>query len=559
MPKPKRSGGKILVDFLVAAGVRRVFCVPGESYLPVLNALYDHRARIDTIVCRQEGGAAYMADATAKLSGMPGVCFVSRGPGAANAMIGAHTAFQDSTPMLLFIGQIPRAERGREAFQELDYRRVYAGVAKKVIRIERASDMPAAARAAWVVATAGRPGPVVVELPEDVLSEESTVDDAPAGAPAPYRKRPPKPARIARFTELLRDAKRPVIIAGGAAWTPAANRLLSEFADNHALPVACAFRRQDMVDNARAHYIGELGVQPNPALFKFMQESDLVIALAARLGEITTCGYTLFDAPGFDSTGARKLAHVFPGAKKELNAAHQVDLFIQSEAEIFLRAAADISAPDAARIAERRKRVKRMRAAYLAFMNQARHVDAPARLDRIMEFLRARLPADSVIATGAGNYTIWAQRNYQFTQPRTQAACTNGSMGYGVPAAIAGKLARPQSIVVSFSGDGCFLMNGQELATAVRYGLNIVFIVINNDSYGTIRAHQARRFPGRPFAVELTNPDFAKLAESYGAFGARVTRTEDFAPTFERALAAGRPALIELPVENSGADYPPDS
>lgn len=558
MPQPKRSGGKILVDALSAAGVERVFCVPGESYLPVLDALREH-GNIDTIVCRQEGGAAYMADADAKLSGRPGVCFVSRGPGAANAMIGVHTAFQDSTPMLLFIGQIPRAERGREAFQELDYARVYAGVAKKVIRVERASDVQSAVCAAWVVASTGRPGPVVVELPEDALSAAAAREDFPAAAFMPPPKRRPSPATVKRFVELLRDAERPVIIAGGAAWTPETNRLLAEFADKHALPVACAFRRQDMFDNAHPHFIGELGVQPNPALFEFIQESDLVIALAARLGEITTCGYTLFDVPEFDTTGARKLAHVFPGTKKELNTVHRADLFIDRVAESFLRAAAAIDAPDAACIAERRNRIEPMRAAYLAFMNQPRHVDEAVRLDRIMEFLRERLPASSLIATGAGNYTIWAQRNYQFTQPRTQLACTNGSMGYGVPAAVAGKLARPESTVVAFSGDGCFLMNGQELATAVRYNLNIVFIVINNRSYGTIRAHQARRFPGKPFAVDLTNPDFAKLAESYGAFGARVTRTADFAPAFERALASGMPALIELPVENSGADYPPDS
>jgi len=559
MSPAKQSGGKILVGALRAAGVRRVFCVPGESYLPVLDALRDAREAIDTIVCRQEGGAAYMAEADAKLSGRPGVCFVSRGPGAANAMIGVHTAFQDSTPLLLFIGQIPRIERGREAFQELDYTRVYAGVAKKVVRVEHACEMQEAVVAAWTVARAGRPGPVVVELPEDVLSEEATVEDVPVAVFMPPPKRRLKAADVARFAELLRESKRPFIIAGGAAWTPAANDALAAFADKHQAPVACAFRRQDMFCNAHANFVGELGLRPNPALFKLAQESDLVIALAARLGEVTTCGYTLFDVPAFDATGARQLVHVFPGTKKELNSSHRAELFIQSDAESFLRALVDIDAPDAKRIDQRRRRVERARASYLAFMNKARNASQEPRLDRIMEFLRARLPANSIIATGAGNYTIWAQRNYQFTQPRTQLACTNGSMGYGVPAAIAGKLARPDSTVVAFAGDGCFLMTGQELATAARHNLNIVFIVINNDSYATIRMHQDMRFPGKPFATALTNPDFVKLAESYGAFGARVTRTEDFAPVFEQALTAARPALIELPVQDSGADYTPDS
>jgi len=559
MPKLKHSGGKILVDTLLAAAVERVFCVPGESYLPVLDALRDARDAIDTIVCRQEGGAAYMAEADAKLSGQPGVCFVSRGPGAANAMIGVHTAFQDSTPMLLFIGQVPRAEQGREAFQELDYARVYAGVAKKVVRVDNAREMQSAVVAAWVLARAGRPGPVVVELPEDVLSEEATVEDFPAMVLAFRAKRRMRPAAVARFADLLGESQRPLIIAGGAAWTPAANDALAEFADKHAAPVACAFRRQDMFCNTHANFVGELGLRPNPALFKLAQESDLVIALAARLGEVTTCGYTLFDVPDFDASGARRLVHVFPGTKKELNSVHRAELFIQSDAESFLRALKDIDAPDARRIAGRRERIESARAAYLARMNQERNADQQPRLDRIMEFLRERLPADSIIATGAGNYTIWAQRNYQFTRPRTQLACTNGSMGYGVPAAIAGKLARPDSAVVAFAGDGCFLMTGQELATAARYRLNIVFIVINNASYGTIRMHQDMRFPGKPFATELTNPDFVKLAESYGAFGARVTRTEDFAHAFERALTVDGPALIELPVQDSGADYTPDS
>ncbi|MDD9856903.1 MAG: thiamine pyrophosphate-binding protein [Gammaproteobacteria bacterium] len=550
MPQPTRSGGKVLADALVANKVGHIFCVPGESYLPVLDALYDYRRQVEVIVCRQEGGAAYMAEAYGKLRGCPGVCFVSRGPGASNAMIGVHTAFQDSTPLLLFIGQIPRAERGREAFQELDYTRIYPGVAKQVLRIDRAADIPPRLFEAWMTAISDRPGPVVVELPEDMLNDQVAVEDC--AAPTRPAARPPNAEAIARFDDLLRQSQRPVIICGGAAWTAETNRALAEFSEKHAVPVACAFRRQDMFDNTHPYYIGELGIAPHPELLGLVQQSDLVIALAARLGEMTTTGYTLFEVPAFDTSGARKLVHVFPSAA-ELNSVFRADLGLDCDAETFLRAVQSLGGPDHSTrpAAARRARIERARNAYLGVMQQPGNRGAKLRLDRIMAFLRARLPADSIIASGAGNYTIWAQRNYQFSRPNTQLACTNGSMGYGVPAAIAGKLARPQSTVVSFSGDGCFLMNGQELATAVRYRLNIIFLVINNRCYGTIRSHQQRRFPGRPMATSLVNPDFAALARAYGAFGARVARTDEFAHTFEQALNAGRPALIELPVDDS--------
>ena len=548
MPPPKRlkrNGGKVLVDGLVANGVRHAFCVPGESYLAALDAFYDHRRWAELIVCRQEGGAAYMAEAYGKLSGRPGVCFVSRGPGASNAMIGVHTAFQDSTPLLLFIGQIPRAERGREAFQELDYRRVYRGVAKAVMRIERAADIPRRLHDAWATAIGDRPGPVVVELPEDMLMEETVVADRAT----PTRPAAAPPAEsIARFGELLRQSARPVVICGGAAWTPRCNAALAEFSEKHGVPVACAFRRQDMFDNTHPHYVGELGIAPNPDLFDLVRDSDLVIALAARLGEMTTSGYTLFDVPAFDASGARKLVHVFPSAA-ELNSVYRADLGIDCDAEAFLKAVEKIKA--GADNIDRSQRIALAHHSYLQTLQQPRDEGAALRLDAVMRFLRERLPADSIIANGAGNYTLWAQRNYQFSQPKTQLACTNGSMGYGVPAGIAGKLIRPQSVVVSFSGDGCFLMNGQELATAGQYGLNVIFLVINNNRYGTIRSHQERRFPGRPIATSLVNPDFAELARAYGAFGAVVTRTDEFEDAFERALAAERPAVIELQTERA--------
>ena len=541
MPQKKRSGGRVLVDGLAANGVEHVFCVPGESYLGALDAFYDYRRRIQLIVCRQEGGAAYMAEAYGKLSGRPGIVFVSRGPGASNAMIGIHTAFQDSTPVLLFIGQNPRNERGREAFQELDYARVYGGVAKAVFRIEQAEAIPRRLFDAWATAISNRPGPVVIELPEDMLRDEVVVADLET----PVRPVTVPPAEaVARFSELLQNAERPVVIFGGAAWTPRTNQALAEFSEKHCLPVACAFRRQDMFDNTHPHYVGELGIAPNPALVDLVKKADLVIALGARLGEMTTSGYTLFEVPEFDSRGRQKLVHVFP-SPAELNSVYRAELGIDCDAEAFLEAVETIPANDAHH-AERSARITAARRAYLEFMQQPRDRDAPLRMDKIMTFLRGRLPADSVIAAGAGNYTIWAQRNYQFSRPKTQLAATNGSMGYGVPAGIAAKILRPRSTVVSFSGDGCFLMNGQELATAVQYRLNVIFLVVNNNCYGTIRTHQERHFPGRPIATALDNPDFAALARAYGAFGATVTQTDEFENAFEQAVRANRPAVIEI-------------
>ena len=541
MPQTKRSGGRVLVDGLAANGVAHVFCVPGESYLGALDAFYDYRRRIQLIVCRQEGGAAYMAEAYGKLSGRPGIVFVSRGPGASNAMIGMHTAFQDSTPVLLFIGQNPRNERGREAFQELDYARVYGGVAKAVFRIDQAEAIPQRLFDAWATAISNRPGPVVIELPEDMLRDEVVVADRET----PVRPVTALPAEaVARFSKLLQKSERPVVIFGGAAWTPRANQALAEFSEKHCLPVACAFRRQDMFDNTHPHYVGELGIAPNPELVDLVKKADLVIALGARLGEMTTSGYTLFEAPEFDSKGRQKLVHVFPSSA-ELNSVYRAELGIDCDAEAFLEAVETIPA-NGVHHAECITRIAAARRSYLAFMQQPRNQDAPVRMDKIMTFLRGRLPADSVIATGAGNYTMWAQRNYQFRRPKTQLAATNGSMGYGVPAGIAAKILRPQATVVSFSGDGCFLMNGQELATAVQYRLNVIFLVVNNNCYGTIRTHQERHFPGRPMATALDNPDFAALARAYGAFGATVTQTDEFENAFEQAVRANRPAVIEI-------------
>lgn len=551
MSQATRSGGQILVDGLRANRVRHVFCVPGESYLAALDAFYQHQKQIQLIVCRQEGGAAYMAEAYGKLSGQPGICFVSRGPGAANAMVGIHTAFQDSTPLLLFVGQIPRRELGREAFQELDYRKVYGGVAKAVFQVQQAADIPQQLFDAWTTAISHRPGPVVVELPEDLLAEQAVAADR---EPATRIANRPTAESLRRFTKLLKKSARPVVIGGGAAWTPQTNSALADFAEKHCLPVACAFRRQDMFDNTHPHYVGDLGLAPTPHLLKLVKDADLVIALSARLGEITTGSYTLFAVPEFDASGRgrRKLAHIFPSAQ-ELNSVYHADLGIDSDAETFLQAMAKLepeAAMEARAIPARQRQLQRQRIAtarqhYLAELQSPKEPDAPLRMDQIMQFLRARLPADSIIANGAGNFARWC-RLYQFRQANTQLASTNGSMGYGAPAAIAGKIVRPQSIVVSFSGDGCFLMNGQELATAVQYDIRVIFLVLNNNQYGTIRSHQQRRFPGRPIATSLNNPDFAALARAYHAFGACVTRAEEFEAVFEQALRAKRPAVIEL-------------
>lgn len=550
MPETTRSGGQLLVDGLAAGGVKHAFCVPGESYLAALDAFYERRAGMQLIACRQEGGASYMAEAYAKLSGQPGVCLVSRGPGAANAMIGVHTAFQDSTPMLLCIGQNPLAHRGREGFQELHYEEVYAGVAKRVLRVSAARDVPGMLREAWASAVGGRPGPVVLELPEDMLRERVAPPDGFDSPPPPREARAPSADEVARFGELLNAAARPLVICGGAAWTPRANRLLAEFAERHALPVACAFRRQDTFDNSDPRYAGELGLAAGPKLLELAKQSDLVIAIAARLGEMTTADYTLFDSPEFDKSGERKLAHIFPHAG-EFNSVYAAELGIESDAAEFLQAALELAPPPAALRESRETRAAAAHQNYLEHTCAPRNENGNARvrLDEVVKYLRENLPPDSILANGAGNYTVWPQRHYQFRRPKTQLACTNGSMGYGAPAAIAGKIFRPNSTVVSFSGDGCFLMNGQELATAAQYGVNVIFIVINNSCYGTIRSHQERHYPGRPVATALQNPDFPALARAYRAFGAVVTRTEEFAGAFESAVRANTPALIEIQTE----------
>ena len=532
-----RGGGEILVDALEIHGARRVFGVPGESYLPVLDALYGARNRIEFVVCRQEGGAAYMAEAYAKLTGTPGLCFVTRGPGATNAGIGVHAAMQDSTPMILFIGQVARGQAGREAFQEIDYNQMYGAIAKWTARIDDPARIPEYLSRAFHTAVSGRPGPVVLALPEDMLAERVAVADT-----GPYRVvgAHPGKADMAALRELLAGAKRPLMIVGGGGWSEQASVDLEAFAKANNLPAGAAFRRQDCFDNHDPRYVGHVGLGIDPNLGERVREADLILAVGPRLGEMTTGGYTLMTPP----EPAQTLVHVHPGAQ-ELNSVYRAELAIQASPEHFAAAARAMKRVDHAAWDDW---TGAARADYLKFIEPLRN-PGDLQLAEIMVWLRDTLPADAIVTNGAGNYSIWQHRFYRWRKFRTQAAPTVGSMGYGVPAGVAAKLAHPDRVVVSFSGDGCFLMNGQELATAVRYRANAIFIVVNNGMYGTIRMHQERTYPGRTLGTDLSNPDFAALARAYGANGEVVEKTEHFAAAFERALDADLPSLIELRID----------
>jgi acetolactate synthase-1/2/3 large subunit len=529
-----RTGGRILIDALRIHGVDTVFCVPGESYLAALDAFYDTQSEIRLIVCRQEGGAAYMAEAYGKLTGRPGVCFVTRGPGATNAAIGVHTAFQDSTPMILFIGQVARDQVEREAFQEVDYRRMYGQLCKWVAEIDDPRRIPELVSQAFHRAVNGRPGPVVIALPEDMLSETAEVRDA-----GPYRVARPAPstAQMTQFGDYLEKARRPFVIAGGGGWSDQSVANLREFAIAMNLPIGTSFRCQDLFDNDSANYAGDVGIGINPKLAERIKSSDLLIALGARLGEMTTSGYSLISIPVPD----QPLIHVHASAE-ELGRVYQSVLPINSGMAEFTALAASMPSPrsrpwDEWTVAARRE--------FLEWTTPPK-VAGEVQMGEIMSWLRSRLPGDCIITNGAGNYASWVHRFLRFRRFRTQLAPTNGSMGYGVPAAVAAKLVAPQRMVVCFSGDGCFMMNGQEMATAAQYGLAIIFVVVNNGIYGTIRMHQEREYPGRVSGTGLTNPDFAALARAYGAIGEVVTKTEEFAPAFERAAASERSALIEI-------------
>ena len=531
-----RSGGQILVANLLAQRATLAFGVPGESYLAVLDALHDAAGRLRFVVCRHEGGAAYMAEACGKLTGRPGILFVTRGPGASNAAVGIHTAMQDSTPLIAFVGQVGTGMVDREAFQEIDYRRMYGSVAKWVAQIDRAERIPEYVAHAYRVAMSGRPGPVVLALPEDMLAADADVADAPyveaIAAAAPRDD-------VRRVEAMLRDAHRPLVIVGGTRWDDAARGALVRFAEASQLPIACAFRRQDLFDNAHPLYAGDVGIGINPKLAARVREADVLLVIGERLGEMTTSGYTLLDVPVPKQT----LVHVHPDAL-ELGRVYQPALAIAATPGAFLaaideRAVVPVARRDAATPAH---------ADYDAWRAR-RQVPGDVDLWRVVQWLDERLPADAVLTNGAGNYTAWVHRLFRYGGGRRQLAPYSGSMGYGVPSAVAAKLVHPERAVVSWNGDGCFLMNGQELATAVQYGLAVVFVVIDNGMYGTIRMHQEREYPGRVVGTDLVNPDFAQLARAYGAYGETIASTDAFGPAFERALAVNRPALLHVKID----------
>ena len=533
----RRTGGHILADQLKIQGVKRVFCLPGESFLELLDGLYEHRDSIQVITTRHEGGAANMAEASAKLTGNPGVCLVTRGPGATNASIGIHTAFQDSTPVILLIGQVGRSMVDREAFQEIDFRRMYGQMAKWVAQIETASRIPEYVSRAFHVALSGRPGPVVLALPEDMLREEAGVED---GKPAHRIQAAPSPPAMEEFRRHLDSAESPLLIVGGATWTANAIARITGFVEANRLPVAASFRAQDCFDNRHPQYIGDVGIAINPCLEKRVKSSDLLIVAGPRLGEMTTSGYTLLDVPN----PIRKLIHIHPGAE-ELGRVFYPTLAINASMPEFAAALSLLPPVDSSRW---QANLVNARESYLKHIVPT-PVPGSVNFGEIVAHLSKVLPEDAIITNGAGNYTVWVHRFFQHKSFRTQIAPSNGAMGYSVPAAIGAKLAEAERCVISFNGDGCFQVFGQELGTAMQYGTAVIFIVVNNGMLGTIRMHQERHHPARVMATDLKNPDFVALARAYGAYGERVLQTEAFPAAFERARASGKPALLELIVD----------
>lgn len=530
-----RSGARILVDQLLVHGVDTAFCVPGESYIAVLDALRD--APIRLVVARHEAGAANMAEAYGKLTGRPGICFVTRAPGATHAATGVYTAFQDSTPLILFVGQVPRRHRGREAFQELDYGAVFESFAKWAVEVDEPAEFPEATAHAFQTSLAGRPGPVVIAMPEDVLDAETEVDDAAPDVPA---RAAPAPDDLVRLRELLAAAERPLVIVGGGGWSTEAAADLQAFAEGSVLPVATSFRRQDYIDNDSPCYAGVLTIGQDPALASRLRDADLLLVIGSRLGDIATRGYTTLEPPRTPQT----LVHVHADPD-ELGRVFQPDLPIASGSPQFLAAARALDPVDASR------RTAWTESARSDFVSSLRHRRGPGELDvgDVMEHLRGRLPADAILTNGAGNYTVWCHLYYVFRRYRTQLAPCSGAMGYGIPAAIAAKVVHPERTVVCVSGDGDFLMSGHELSAAVQEKLAIVVLVVNNGMYGTIRMHQERLFPGRVASTDLVDPDFVAWARAFGGYGESVVRSEDFPAALERALGQERPALLELRVD----------
>jgi acetolactate synthase-1/2/3 large subunit len=520
----KRTGGRILVDQLKIQGCDRIFTVPGESFLAVLDALHD-TLEIDTIVCRQEGGVAYMADADGKMTGRPGIGFVTRGPGATNASGGVHVAFQDSTPMILFIGDVARGDRDREGFQEIDLPAFFAPIAKWAARIEDARRIPEYVSRAYRVATAGRPGPVVLALPEDMLRDEVEAMDRPRVPPVAEA---PDPGAVQVLMEMLKDACAPIAIVGGADWSPRAGHHFGNFAFRHGIPVAAAFRRQDAIPNTCGVYAGQLGYGPNPKLQQRIRDADLIIAVGTRLGESTTDGYTLIspDHPG------QTLVHVHPDPN-ELGRVYHADLPICSDMGEFAEMVDEWNDPDIVQFscgAEAHRE-------WLEWSEPVAREGVTLDLGPCVAAMRERLGDKAIICNGAGNFSGWWHRYWRYGCMPTQLAPTSGTMGYGLPASVAAAIRFKDRPVVCIAGDGDFLMNGQELATAAQYGADLLVILVDNGSYGTIRMHQEREYPNRLSATQLSNPDFATFAGAFGGTAEIVEKTEDFAPALDRMIA----------------------
>jgi len=519
----KRTGGRILVDQLRIQGCDRIFTVPGESFLAVLDALHD-TPEIDVTVCRQEGGVAYMADADGKMTGRPGVAFVTRGPGATNASAGVHVAFQDSTPMILFVGDLSRGDKDREGFQEVDFPAFFGPIAKWAARIEDARRIPEYVARAWRVATAGRPGPVVLAIPEDMLTDDVEALDRP---PVPPLAEEPDPGAVEALFGLLKEAAAPVAIIGGADWSPRAAHHFANFAFRHGIPTAAAFRRQDAVANSCGVYAGQLGYGPNPRLQQRIRDADLLLVVGPRLGEATTDGYTLItpDHPG------QTIVHVHPDPN-ELGRVYHADLPICADMGEFAEMLDEWNDPDLIRFAAGEEAHKQ----WLDWSEPKPRDGVAMDLGPCVKAMREALPADAIICNGAGNFSGWWHRYWRYACTPSQLAPTSGTMGYGLPASVAAALRFRDRTVVCVAGDGDFLMNGQELATAAQYGADLLVILVDNRSYGTIRMHQEREYPKRISATDLRNPDFTRLAEAYGGWAERVEKTEDFAPALERAM-----------------------
>jgi acetolactate synthase-1/2/3 large subunit len=533
---PHRTAARALVEQLAINGVEHVFCVPGESFLPVLDALRD--SAITVTVCRHEGGAAMMAEAVGKATGRPGICFVTRGPGATNASAGIHIAQQDSTPMILFVGQVETSVREREAFQELDYRAVFGSMTKWTVEVDHASRITEFVSRAFYTASSGRPGPVVVALPKDVLSERVTIANAPPFEPV---ETSPGEEEMARLGELLAASENPLFLLGGSRWSEAARSQIHAFADATGLPIATSYRRSTLFDPLHPLYAGDLGLGPNPKLVARAKAADLLVLVGGRLGEIPSQGYSLLASP----SPLTKLVHIHPGAE-EIGRVYRPHLAIHASPTRFVASLNRLAvSPKPAW----RAQANAAHADYLSWTETATPQPGDVNLGEIMIWLRDHVPADTILCNGAGNYASWIHRFYRFRQFMTHVAPTSASMGYGMPAAIAMQRLHPERLVISVNGDGDFLMSGQEFAIAVQYRLPIIVVVCDNGMYGTIRMHQEREFPGRVSATELHNPDFDAYARAFGGFGAVVRRTAEFPAAFAAARQSGLPAIIHLKID----------